>query len=475
MDTFKSNKLNNLLSELDNSKIPYVSWKNNHQLHSVFLGRGDLDIFVPPEERSRFVSLCRSHDWIEMVNPVAKNPWIAHFYRLGENCEIFHMHVYFKVVTGETWIKEYCIPIDNWLIENRIWNQDYGLWVMGNSSQAYLFLMRHLLKCGSISSRLLYRRELCSYQEEWTVCSTGIKPHDIKGPIDLTKYIDGAGVLGKNLKLPKIWTAFLFRVSFFPYLRYKFFLLSFYRIYSFVLRFLNKIYFKQNKLFPQIGLTIAISGVDGSGKTTMLKEVENIFGQFLTIERFHLGRPQGKLIEFIWRAFGNRSENSKMSGTLEVTTPTGKGRAINGAILSLLRLSKARSIVNKAHNGGLMLVDRWPTDEVGKMDGPRIIIGESSGLIERLSKKIEFWSYSQMPKADICYFFTVSLEEATERNRSRIKENKETDMMISARFKSNLNYKPLARKVIRFNNSGDFKKKRKELFNSVWQEISGRY
>ena len=80
-----------------------------------------------------------------------------------------------------------------------------------------------------------------------------------------------------------------------------------------------------------------------------------------------------------------------------------------------------------------------------------------------------------MPKADICYFFTVSLEEATERNRSRIKENKETDMMISARFKSNLNYKPLARKVIRFNNSGDFKKKRRELFNSVWQEISGCY
>ena len=47
-------------------------------------------------------------------------------------------------------------------------------------------------------------------------------------------------------------------------------------------------------------------------------------------------------------------------------TPTSKGRAVNGAILSLLRLFKARSVINKASRGGLMLVDRWPTDQLAR-------------------------------------------------------------------------------------------------------------
>ena len=50
-----------------------------------------------------------------------------------------------------------------------------------------------------------------------------------------------------------------------------------------------------------MGLTVAISGVDGSGKTTMLEEIDSVLGQFMTIKRFHLGRPQGILIELAWR------------------------------------------------------------------------------------------------------------------------------------------------------------------------------
>ena len=61
---------------------------------------------------------------------------------------------------------------------------------------------------------------------------------------------------------------------------------------------------------------------------------------------------------------------------------------------------------------------------------------------------------------------------AIKRNRLRIKENKETDEMISARFLGNLDYKPIAKKTIRFENSGGFLAKRKELLNNVWHELS---
>lgn len=228
-------------------------------------------------------------------------------------------------------------------------------------------------------------------------------------------------------------------------------------------------------MLPDVGLTLSISGVDGSGKTTMLEEVDKILGQFLTVDRFHLGRPQGKLIEFIWRFLGNNSANSTMPGTSDIKTPSSKGKAITGAILALMRIRKARFIINRSSIGGLMLIDRWPTDEVGKMDGPRVILGKNSGWIQHLCKRIESWVYANMPQVDICYFFVVPVEVASERNRLRTKENKETDEQISARFLGNLDYKPISRKTIRFDNSGEFKQKRKELLDSIWHEISNRY
>lgn len=475
MESHKLNRLKSLLSELDTQNIAYVSWKNNHQLPSVMSGNGDLDLLVPNDSKDKFIEVCKVKGWIETINPVAKFPHIKHFYRLGENNEIYHIHVYFKLITGETWLKEFYLPFDIWLLENRVWNSNLEVWVANDEAQAYLFLVRHLLKCGSISSRLLYNHEFASYHEEWKVISKNIKLKDIQGPIDITSYIKGARCYEENIKLPKISSSILFRLSFLPFLRFKLISLPFRRFFSFFHRLINKGILKHKKMLPERGLILAISGVDGSGKTTMLEEVHEILGKFLTIERFHLGKPQGKFIEFIWRILGNKSKNSSMAGTSNILTPSSKAKAINGAILSLLRLGKAWNIVNRSRKGSLMLIDRWPTDEVGKMDGPRVILGDNISWIVNTCKRIEDWSYASMPKADICYFFKVPIEVARQRNKSRVKENKETDEMISARFLGNLGYKPLAKKTINFENAGEFSVKRKELLENIWNEISNRY
>jgi hypothetical protein len=185
-----------------------------------------------------------------------------------------------------------------------------------------------------------------------------------------------------------------------------------------------------------------------------------------------LGKPQGKFIESIWRAMGNRSTNASMAGTSSNNLPTSKVRAFNGMILALMRLRLARSIIKLSRKGGLMVTDRWPTNELGKMDGPRIVIGKDSGWLESSCKKIETWAYTVMPRADVCYFFEVPIEIATSRNRSRVKENKETDEMISARYSNNFEYEPISKETIRFDNSGEFEIKRKEFLSSIWQQIS---
>src|SRR5690554_1318853 len=98
----------------------YVSWKNNHEIDLVLSGGSDLDIFIPLRYKSLFFELAKKESWIQVKNPVADYPEIYHFYAINENLNVFHLHVYFKVITGESWLKEYEFPLDDFFIENRV-------------------------------------------------------------------------------------------------------------------------------------------------------------------------------------------------------------------------------------------------------------------------------------------------------------------------------------------------------------------
>lgn len=472
MEIFEENILKKFLFSCDKEGIEYVSWKNNHELQLPFSGNGDLDLYVPLHQKSKFLNLCRKNRWLQFLNPVAIHPNIHHFYTLDSKLEIFHLHVYFELITGDTWIKEYSLPIDKWLLENRVKNEEYGIWVLNDRSQAFIFLIRHLLKCGSLIGRLLYCRDIDSYRKEWKKCSKDLSHDELHGPFDLSNHLNGIGVSKSELNLPKISNSFKFRYSFSPHLRYNYISLPFLRFLSFWNRTINKIIYKRKKVFLSKGIVLAISGVDGSGKSTMLEELCLVFGQFLTIRKYHLGKPQGRFIETLWRAFGNKSTNPSMAGTSINNLPSSRRKAFKGMILALMRLKKARAIFKLAKKGGLMVIDRWPTNELGKMDGPRVIMDKDSGWFVNLCKKVETWAYTVMPKADLCYYFEVPIEIALSRNRLRIKENKETEEMISARYFGNLEYKPISKKTIKFENSGDFETKRKEFLSSVWHQIS---
>ena len=472
MKLIEENMLKKFLFSCDEKGIQYVSWKNNHELNLSLAGHGDLDLYVPFSQKSQFLILCRENGWLQFLNPVATYPNILHFYNLDYKLEVFHLHVYFELITGDTWIKEYSLPIDKWLLENRVKSEEYGIWVLNDRSQAFIFLIRHLLKCGSLTGRYLYWRDIDSYAEEWKKLNKDLTHDELLGPFDLSNHLNGIGVSKAKLKLPRISNSLRFRYSCSLYLRYSYISLPILRFLTLWKRLINKVFYKRKKVFPSKGFVLAISGVDGSGKSSMLEEIYLVFGKFLTIHKYHMGKPQGKFIDTLWRVIGNESKSPSIASTSNNNLPTPRRKAIIGVILALMRLRKARAIFKLANKGGLMIIDRWPTNELGKMDGPRVIIAKDSGWFENFCKKIETWAYSVMPKADLCYLFEVPIEIAISRNRLRVKENKETEEMISARYFNNLEYKPISKKTIKFDNSGDFETNRKEFLSSVWHQIS---
>jgi len=104
----------NILSESDASGIQYVSWKNNHEIERYINGNGDLDVFVEPSHRAAFMSVAITKGWVELANPVAQFPSVSHFYRAGSEGRVYHLHVYFSLGTGESWLKEYVLSLERY-------------------------------------------------------------------------------------------------------------------------------------------------------------------------------------------------------------------------------------------------------------------------------------------------------------------------------------------------------------------------
>lgn len=464
-------RLIEFLNALDRECITYVSWKNNHELQYSISGESDIDLYIPHEYRSSFLNLAIQENWLCVENPVARYPWVTHLYTYDETMKWFHMHVYFKVITGESWLKEYQLPFERLLIDNRTRSEMDGVWVLNAQTQSYLFAMRHLLKGASISSRLLYRKEILSYRNEWLSCNPNLNSINDYGSIKLNAYLAKSGLSDTGIAMPDFYTALRFRLSVMPFLRMLSWSLPAKRLSSLFQRIFNRYLFRRKKIMPAGGLIIAISGVDGAGKSTMLNEAHKFFSSFLTVRRYSLGRPQGRMLEAARKLFNRNQQISAQSSEPQKHSITSLKKSISVTVLALLRLRKAHKAVRDARRGYLVLVDRWPTNELNKMDGPKIVTGPSSGKLQQFCASVERWSYSRMPMADVCFFLKLPLEVALERNRLRIKEGKETDEEIMARFNQNEQYSPLACKLVAFDNGGEFSVKLKELLTMMWKEV----
>ena len=463
-----------LLAAIDAENLHYVSWKNNQELADALNGQSDLDIFVPLKVRSSFIRCAQRLRWIQLVNPVALHPWTGHFYNLDSDHMPHHIHVYFKLVTGESWIKEYVLPLENLMITGRTRDSLQNIWVLNDTNQAYFFAIRHLLKAGSLSSRFLYSKKIDSYRDEWHRCGRTIESLPNLGSIKLNNFAQGSGLTNYNFEKPTVWTAMKFRFSLSPLLRLPWWSLPARRVGSFYTRTMNKLIFDKKKLFINSGLILVIAGVDGSGKTTMLAEIDRVLSDFLTVRRYSLGRPQHRFLEMIARLVLRRTQLGKdqFKGNKTPKNQTLMS-VIPSTVLSLLRLRMAKKALRTAMKGQLALVDRWPTDINGMMDGPRIGINTESAMMIRLCSRIEHWAYQRMPKADVCFFLDVPVDQLISRNRIRVKPNKESDAEILDRYNINAAVIPLTNRLIHFDNNGSFDQKRKELLSAIWNEIAG--
>ena len=204
------------------------------------------------------------------------------------------------------------------------------------------------------------------------------------------------------------------------------------------------------------GIVIVVSGVDGAGKSTIVNELKARLSMRHRVETVMAGKPHGKGLEAARRLLrqGDKGMSRLKTG--------GRVRsrilldAVPSVILAVLRWRIARKARKLADRGILVISDRWPTREHGKMDGPKIAvtgIGGRRSVLAALAT-LELAIYRRIEPADVAFFLVVDVQTALRRNADRTKRNKENCEDIIRRHKENDQFDPIAYRTERVANEG---------------------
>lgn len=452
--TMELSETKKLLEALEDQQCEYVIWKGKNEAASAILGDGDLDLHVKRSSYHAFLRTCTANNWLVVESRLVRNPNILHFYKYGTEGTLFHLHVYFRIDTGHSWLKEYSLPVSDFLFDNRKYDESLGAWVLNDKSQAYVFLLRHMLKSKGVLSRLLLKKSQAEYQLEWE--SLGIELNELRdfGPFSLNQHLEASGLKG-GFKPTSWWHAKCFASSMVGF-KTKTNWLGYLTFSQLVQRTAGKLLGLKFKYIQPTAAVIAITGVDGSGKSTLSTILEKDFSKFLTVKRASLGRTWLQELGIALRSFlPQKTTKSKTETKSDSLRSTNGLKAVFFVLVALERRRIARACQKASRKGVLVITDRWPSKKTGIMDGPKIVIGSSPSGYLKLLHKIEQKTYRTILPCDLCFWLDVNVATALQRNSDRLKPGKESDEEIQQRYDHNQEYVPISdKKVLIENRSG---------------------
>ena len=135
------------------------------------------------------------------------------------------------------------------------------------------------------------------------------------------------------------------------------------------------------------------------------------------------------------------------------------------------RKAETKKALKFSKKGFIVLCDRYPGIEIGKMDSPRILEDKGRGYLYNLCYKIEQKIYHSIVPAEIILHLKIPLEKAIERNNKRVKLGKETESELRERYKINSQVLFKGNKYLHVDASYTFEEVLSEISNEIWSFI----
>ena len=193
--------------------------------------------------------------------------------------------------------------------------------------------------------------------------------------------------------------------------------------------------------------------------------------------KVHFGRPGPNIITlplhgvlYLRRVLRLRQPQSQPSSAQQGRV--GLIASLRFTALAYDRNRLAAKVLKNVSRGYLVLSDRYPSCNIGRMDSPKLDPAKAGTALTRLLARTEHNLYRNMLRPDLLIQFTVSEVVALERNRARDKSFKESDAEIVQRLKESQGLIFQATKNETYLNDCDSETAVSDVTRMIWQIIA---
>lgn len=489
----KQNLVDCLIETLNIERIHYCHWKSNIDLAQATAGEMDLDFLIDRESFQPMLAiLSRLGFKPAMVRYGANTPGISHFYGYDATTDRYaHVHLFSKVLTGESFMKSHLLPIESMLLENTRF--DGPMRVPTKSAELVLFTIRTFIKYGSmLDLAYIYKKtEKIRGELRWlkdgSDMPTALSLLQKYCPvIDEALFLECIDTLENNDSLlARMRLARKVRARIRGYAKHTFTE----RIAGLAGLALNQVKRrigprKKNKVLQSGGAIIAVVGPDATGKSTVVSQTGKWLGQNFLVRVIHAGKPPGTITTApvnTLLGLARRLSRGSRRAMQDAAPADGKGRAgllqaARAVALAWDRRSLMQQSWRAAARGEIVVCDRYPSSITGAMDSPRLKETSGSGWktdLYNYAARLETSLYRQVPPPDIVIRLRVPVEIAIERNRKRSKPGEdEPDEYIQARHAlSSAWQRPDTKRVFDVDTAQSLDHTMREIKQIIWHAL----
>lgn len=366
-----------IFDELLKQGVNYCHWKSNEHLSGGLNGETDMDLLVSKAHERKFADVLIKYECIHVQPQFGSRyadveEWIGYDRKTGK---LIHLHVHYRMITGAKHVKEYILPWHDLALATKVLNGN--VYIMEPNLELIILYMRIVLKeQESIREKdrfvlpTEYRREILwlKKQVDYKVLS-GFICKIWKEEKDKALQIYCKEKLSKNdwaklQELARMRADVVRKERIFHYYSISVLKKQLIGMKHTIKKGCGIVPFTTLKTLRGKGVVFVFIGCDGSGKSSVTKEIHKWLSWKLDCQRFYFGTGAGYKKPVI----------SRISSVTWLPVAVRRiGRMLYFYQVSLRCVYMRTLLDSYIRRGGIAVCDRYPqTQFKGIYDGPKI-------------------------------------------------------------------------------------------------------
>jgi thymidylate kinase len=482
-------KASELFSMFESKGVKYCHWKSNAHLELAVRGKEDLDVLISRNDYIKCMSVLADLEFKRAISISSSvHPSTDHYYALDEgSSKLVHLHLYYQVITGDSLVKCFRLPIDSMLLENT--RVVEGVKVPPPEAELITLVVRSVLKQGRFVERKLFDRERGRVKHEYEWLSKNVSEKILEKllyrylpELTLKDIADGYGVFSNDLSIIRRYLLCKkYEKALAGYRRYSHFVATLHSLRLTFILVINRIFKRKGAMIPATGgAVIGLVGPQATGKSTISNGLKNWLGKEFSIVIIHAGKPAtsiATLLPNLLLPLARRLIPERRSSHIE----THNDSKANYSLLHIFRVIflayDRKNLLHRMHRiaarGCIVVSDRYPSLIPGAIDSRHFSdkeIMRNPSRIKRALMKVEANIYSRIPPPTIVIELTVPVDVAVERDLKRVKAGKKDSDYVRRRHAMSIRPE-FDCPVVKVSTLDEYSKSEVQIRNIVWNTI----